>query len=224
MQVKMSQLVRVVKSKFEKLGFTYFPHKTSWEGGVFCKKETDGMYLTLGMTKNRFYDCCFTVDMYFSTTTRTPAIWGDIPRKCYIRPGQLLSATDRETLSLPLEPMDIWWDSLDNETIDSLVKSVELSEEKLMSDTELIEGVKHSVDANVLLERALQIIKCVQGGKEFERSMYQFVPEKVIHGIPLECFFATEQYKKEHLEKITKNGMYWDAANAYRMFKLDGLG
>ena len=224
MQVKMSQLVRVVKPKFEELGFTYFPHKTSWEGGVFCKKEQHGMYLTLGMTKDRFYDCSFTVDLFYFITTRIPAIWGDIPKKCYIRPGRLLSSEERMKIPIPSEPIDWWWDSLDSDTINSLVKSVELSEDKFIADTALMETIKHSVDAQDLLLVARQIQESVQAGDNFEDTVYQFVPEKAVHEIPREWFCAAEKIGQNLSQKMNKNSVYWDAADAYRMFKLDGLG
>lgn len=219
--MKLNQLIKIVKPTLIELGFTYFPHKTDWAGGVFCKKEPKDMFLTIGITMDRFYDCSFTFDLYYSTTTNIGSAYGDIPFGCYTRPDWLLTNKNRHELKLPDEPECFWWDSLDEDNLLLIKKVLIISEEKLLGNTTLLEKVKKSVDTKKLLNRAFDIIKKVRDINGNEKIEYCFVPNKTTNDIPIKWFQATEivcnEYYKGNFNKHCINSAVCDA---YRIYSL----
>lgn len=221
--MKLNQLVKIVKPALLELGFTYFPHKISWSGGVFCKKEPNDMFLTIGITMDRFYDCSFTFDLYYSTNTNIGSTYGDIPFGCYTRPGRLLTNEIRHKLTLPDEPEGLWWDSWDEGNLQIIKKALFFSEERLLGNTTLLDKVKKSADTKELLDQALDITQKVKNIKDDNTTKYKFVPSKITNGIPVDWFKAAEiicnEYNHGDINRFYVNTAVSDAYRIYTLNK-----
>ena len=94
MKLTKVKLIQAIKPGLEKLGYLYLKDSISGAQGLFGKKLSNEMYLTLGLTIHRFYDDAFTGSFYLSKTTEWAACYGNIPKECYKRPGYFLSKED----------------------------------------------------------------------------------------------------------------------------------
>ena len=221
MKLKMKQLREKLIPLLKDLGYIYFPHKLTWEGGLFCKKTSNEMYLSLGINIHRYYDCSFTIDMYYSKTTHLGATWGDIPKACYFRLSSLLNEEERKKLSLPISPYDIWWNSLSEDSLLSLIKAISLSEKKIQEDKILIRDINLSSTVSRLLETSRIIKDKVQKKKLRSFSSYQFIPIRRNDDVPLEWFMAAEEVLKNYISRLSKYGVISDAEEAFRQYILN---
>lgn len=221
--MKINELIKAVKPMFLDLGFTYFPHKRTWSGGIFCKKEPNNMYLTIGLTIDRFIDCNYTVDLYYSTVTKIGSVYGDIPFECSSCPDWILTKEDRKKLGLPKEPEALWWDSTDFKTINIIKETITISEERLLKNKGLIDKVKKSANTKKLQNISSDIIDKVNNINPYFDCLYDFAPTKTTNAIPVKWFQAAEIVCKKYYDKINKNCVYWSAGDAYRIYTLSKL-
>ena len=218
MKLTKAKLIRVVKPGLEKLGYSLLKDSISGAQGLFGKKLSNGMYLTLGMTIHRFYDDAFTGNFYLSKTTDWAACWGDIPKNCYKRPGYFLS--QEELAFMKEKAPDIWWSGFNEDSVSSFIEVVEKTEPRFLSQEGLMEKIEHSSDVNMLYETSRRMKDIVLNGEIMNES-FQFLPKRNIDDIPMEWFKAAETVLLERGELLNLNAVKGWASAAYHQFILD---
>lgn len=224
MKLTKQNLNRLLKNKFENLGYTYFVGSIEDTDGLYCKKIADDLFLSIGVNRSRLYDDRFTVDMYLGQTTNIYCCWGDIPKSCCTRPGFLLS--DKELSTFTEEENithDLWWKS-DDESLRSFFQIFDLAENNILKDEILISKIQESIDSNILFDLSKKIINRVKSENVDYVREYRCIPSKEKDKIPLNWFKAAEE---EILEskvcELSKYRVEMASADAYRVFVLDSL-
>jgi len=223
MKLTRKKLINTVKSNLEKLGFKEFKvSKGDWQG-FFCKKLQNGLYLTIGLTIHRYYESAYTADYYLSKTTTIGAIWGDIPKKAYERPSFLLNEDERRLFQKgnvnSINSKDIWFDGNDADSVLDFLRVIEITEPRIINDTELIENLNLSKDVTTLANYSKSVKELVLND-EIEGT-YSFIPMKEIDDIPILWFKASEKVLRENKETINAHTVNRLAADAYRQSILD---
>ena len=221
--MKLTKLLlsKSLTPKLKGLGYLWVKDSCSLFKGLYIKKADHNMYITLGLTIDRYYDDAFTCDLYYGKTTRIGCVWGDIPSQCYVRPGFLLTDKElekyREKGSLL---KDIWWNGLDMESIDDFVRVLALVEPRLTNNTELRTKIEESIDGNQLYSYSKKVREIVLSIPELD---YKFQPPKIIDDIPCEWFKAAEFVLSEEKAIVNNNTVKLLAGDAYRQFLLNKL-
>ena len=94
MKLTKKKLILVLKQKLESLGFKYVQDTRPQCQANFIMKVEDNLFLTLSLDIHRYYDSMFTCSYYLSPIILVGAIWGDIPKDSYTRPGFILSVDE----------------------------------------------------------------------------------------------------------------------------------
>ena len=160
MKLKNKQLLNLVTPTFLSLGYTFFKGIRGYFD-LFIKKSGD-LYLSVCMNRDRFNDDRFTADMYLSPTTRFASCWGDIPKCCYTRPGHYL--TDEELSKYAEDGIiikDVWWNSTP-ESVSDFFYVFKVAEQRMLSDTKLIESIKESLDMGKLCHLSKEVVKNIK--------------------------------------------------------------
>lgn len=218
-----SKLVKLTSVELSACGYTLFKDSISGAQGFFTKKIGIDMYLTLGLIIHRFYENAFTGAFYLSKTTRWASMWGDIPRLCYKKIGDVLEQNENIVLSNENSFIDIdpigWWKYKNQDTIKHFIEVVKISECKFISQQDLIKQINNSADVALLHNLAKSTIlyyKDINLNDE-----YDFLPSKPIDDIPLAWFKAAEKVLKTSEYILNANTVKFLAADAYRQFILD---
>lgn len=231
MRLTKTKLIKLVKPMFLELGYTNFKDSIEVSQGLFVKKISKDLYLTIGLTIDRYHDSLFTGAYYLSRTTSWASVWGDIPKECYERPGYFL--TDEELMNYYKNkkerdtlPRDIWWDGLSNESALDFIQIIKLTEPRVINQPNLIDRIYSSEVVSKLYNQAQRVIKLATShGSIYHDFDYQYVPSKEIDDIPLIWFMMSEILltTEKELSKdktINKNIILNLAADAYRQYKL----
>ena len=218
MKLTKAKLIQAIKPGLEKLGYVYLRDSIMATQGLFGKKISNGMYLTLALTIHRFYDDAFTGDFYLSKTTMIGACWGDIPKECYKRPGYFLSKEELD--SMKQKAPDIWWSGLNEESVASFVKLIQKTESLFLSQEGLMERIEKSTDVDILYKRSLWVKRLV--ANKTPDIQYYFLPQKNIDDIPMDWFKAAEIVLAECEVLLNNQTVKVLAADAYRQYLLDG--
>lgn len=217
MKLTKVKLIQAVKPRLEKLGYLYLKDSISGAQGLFGKKISNEMYLTLGLTIHRFYDDAFTGSFYLSKTTEWAACYGDIPKECYKRPGYFLSKEELDFMNQ--KAPDIWWSGLNEDSVASFVNLIQKTESRFLSQEGLIKRIEKSTNVDILYKRSLWVKRLV--ANRTPDIQYNFLPQKNIDNIPMDWFKAAEIVLAECevlLKNQTVKGL---AADAYRQYLLD---
>ena len=220
MKLTKVKLISKLKRRLQSLGFTYF--KETGVTGTFKMKVDGGLYLTLSLTIDRWYDSMFTGEYSLSLTTRWGYTIGDIPRDSYKRISYVLSDEERTRYSKEENPnvKELWWDGMDEADVNSFLEIVELTCKRFSSDSDLVKRIHQSNDAKLLAKLSQETIDCVIKG-EFAQNL-ECQPDKEIDSIPFEWFKAAETVLKQNCSTLNEAGVIVLASDAYRRSVLDG--
>lgn len=211
MKLTKALLIKSLRDKMEAQGYHYFKDSITGAQGLFAKKIGEDIYLTVGMTIHRYYDDAFTADLYLSKTTTIYCTWGDIPKKCRRRPGELLS---------PDENIQYghrgWWSS--ESSIDDFLQSLRIAELRMCQDRSLLISINKSKEIENLYAIASKIRDNINS---FPDVPYSFIPKREIDSIPIDWFKATEFTLKRIGAEVSLGIVKFHASDAYRQNILD---
>ncbi len=214
MKLTKKKLEKVLTPSLEKLGYTRFKDTTSGFQGLFVKKVSSDLFLTLGLTIHRYYDDSFTGNFYLSKTTCIGSVWGDIPEKSYVRIGYLL--TDEELKNYREEGAiwrDVWWEGLVPASVDDFVFRVQQCEPRFCNDTKLREQIEKSLEVKKLYEYSVKVMGIVDNLPM--RDNYDFIPQREIDDIPMKWFKAAEDVLCLSHGIVNKNTVKHLASDAF---------
>lgn len=214
------------------LGYIEFDDSMISDANLFVK-ESGNLFLTIGFSIHRYYDDAFACSYYLSRTTRWAACAGDIPyQMTYVRPGELMSSQERYEVTLDSKynenPLitDIWWNAFDhegnydNESLESFVAAIRLTENRVAMQPEVIEKIYASTlletiynDVNTTIELAMS---------EDYGDNFVFLPKREVKGVPMKWFKAAEVVLKSRLapKNITAYAVKFLAADACRVYSM----
>ena len=225
MKLTKSKLIKLLNPRLEKSGYTFFKDTSSGAQGVFCKKISSELYLTLALTIHRYYESAFVGEFTFSKTTIPFLSWGDIPNEMNKRIGHLLTDSERssyvEDEINAKSAKDIWFNGGDADSVLDFIKVIEITEPRIVNDRELIEKVNQSKDVTSLASYSKRVKELVLNDKT--EGTYSFLPTKEIDGIPIIWFKASEKVLRENKEILNAHTVKRLAADAYRQSILDNL-
>lgn len=198
------------------LGYT--PIKTTIipAQGLYIKTVGE-LYLSLGLTIHRFYDCKFTGSYYLSKVASWATYGGDIPKSSCCRVGQFLTELERESL-LDKDQYkvgnDAWWDLDDEGAIESFLEAVRIAENRFVDQEGLIYAIHNSKSIDEMC-RLSQLTLNIISANTLSAGDFKFTPNKPIDNIPLEWFMAAEQAIKIEGTILNVNTVKSLAARAY---------
>jgi len=221
MSLTKKQLIKHFKEGLKSLGYSEMRESQLGTAGFFCKSLDDGMYLTLGLEISHLYECRYTASFYWSMTTQWSTIGGDIPKDCYCRINKLMSEHEKEK-AFGNDPL-CWWNRLDNQSVDTFLHSIKVTELRLLCNGDLKERIIQSHDVQRLSMIAETIKSYYFNGfivpPEFE---YIYTPTHEIDGVPQRWFEITEFILRNIIkdERTNKYMVIIKASDAYRQFLL----
>lgn len=216
MKLTKAKLIAKVKAPLEKLGYIYFKESFSSAQGFFSKKLDNGFYLTLGLTISRYMESNFTGSFYYSQTTRWAAVWDDIPKESYVRPGFLMSTEERKVYfdTENKQLYDYWWDGFDGSSVASFIEVIKLTESRLFENTLLTKRIEDSLSVSQLKNYSDEVKKLVSGIEKLNFT-YSYLPDKEVNGIPMRWFKTSEYVLKEQNGILNKNTVKNLASDAF---------
>lgn len=223
MKLTKSKLIESVRSKMESLDFTEFKNTKSGFQGLFVKRVAADLYLTLGLTIHRYYESAFTADYYLSSNTVIGAVWGDIPKECYVRIGFLLN--DDERMLYPADNInvrgnsDIWWYGDEEQSVIDFLRVVKLTEKRFIQQPDLIRKIRNSQEIKFLSDYA-ERVKAI-AIKEKLDGVFHFIPVKEVNGIPLIWFRASEKVINDSHGILNSHTVIRLATDAFIQYQLD---
>lgn len=215
MKLTKKKLILILRHKLESLGFKYVQDTRPMCQGLFIMKVDNNMFLTLSLDIHRYYDSMFTCSYYLSPIILVGAIWGDIPKDSYTRPGFVLSDEEFAKFSKNenLSARDIWFDGFNEMDVNSFIEIVNLTYKRFSSNINLRERINQSQDVKLLvnlsqdtLEKAMKREFCDELG---------FQPDKELDGVPFDWFKAAETVIRKHNYFLNKNTVRNLAFDAY---------
>ena len=81
MKLTKAKLEKILTPSLESMGYTKFKDTISGFQGLYVKKISPDLFLTLGMTISRYFNDSFTGNFYLSKSTRIGSIWEIFLRK-----------------------------------------------------------------------------------------------------------------------------------------------
>lgn len=221
MALTKNKLIKSLKEGLVELGYVEFSDTSTGAQGLFIKKLSNSLFLSLGTTISRYLDAQFSASFYLSKTTRWGSVWGDIPKEAYKRVSHFL--TQEERISLlnheHHEGLDAWWNGFDSEEIEKFFKAVELAEKRLLQDSDLLGKIEESKEIHELSELARHAIEVVKSRKV--NSELEYRPTKEIDNIPLVWFEAAETVLGKTDIKLNKNLVRHLAGDSWRQYNLN---
>jgi len=217
------KLLRLITPHFIANDYTLFYGKNGIFSSLFVKRKED-LFLSVCMNIHRFYDDQFTADLYLSTMTRFACTWGDIPKRCYTRPGWYLT---EEELSKYLRDgnvfPDIWWDS-SPESIEAFISILKIAEKRMFEDHELIENIHKSKELVQLTNNTFSVIKAVEAHNQKENRL-SLSNTGNVHLKPPECWYEeAELFWRNKKDNYSQMAIVDLAQDAYRMYVLTNQG
>lgn len=216
MKLSKKKLIKRVEPGLKKLGYTEFNDITRTWQGLFVKKISRNLYLTLGLTIHRYYESAFNAHYYLSKTTTIGAVWGDIPKEIYKRPSFLLTDSERSLLQEEKDnSKDIWFDGNSENSILNFLNVIELTERRFISQPELINQIEKSKDIEKLFMYSKGVREFVKINNNITNSSI-IVPFKENKDIPLIWFNASEDVLSKNKEILNKHIIDRLASDSYR--------
>jgi hypothetical protein len=195
MKLNKKKILSIVGKDLQELGYSKFEDGFFGSDGLFIKKVSDGLLLTLGLIISSNYESKFTGAYYLSKTTRWGSIWGDIPNESYRRVGFFINDSEKKHLFNEDDNIDgvkdAWWDASNAESVSRFLSAIKISESRFVGQQELIHKIDKSVEGNMLIELASVVHNLVQSGVD-KGGNFQYIPTKTIKDIPIEWFKAAE--------------------------------
>jgi len=208
MKLTKNQLIRLIRGQLGALGYQKIRDSIGISNGLFVKLISKDIYLTLGFTISSFYDSMFTAAYYLSKTTLWGAVWDDIPEESYKRVGDFLAKDERFRL-LDEEycldgVIDSWWDGANQTDINKFIETVSLTEERFLSQIDLIKKVNSSREVDQLFELGNMVIDKVKSN-DFNSYECKYIPKQAIDDIPMIWFQAAEVVLSSSNEPLNIN-------------------
>lgn len=222
MTLKKKKLIQAVKPYLEELGYTSFIESQSMSSGLFCKYLGDNLFLTIGLEIHRYYDCRYTCSFYYSRTTDWAQLEGDTPKNCLQRIGELLSQDEiTRYYGADSTVYDLWWDSLDLDTIEDFIKTIKMTAPRIISDTSLRLAIENSKTISRAVHLSKIICRIARNGT-IPCTSFDYLPTREVDKIPMIWYMAAEFVRREEGEKLSPNYVLCNAAEAYRRYLLVG--
>lgn len=220
MKLTKAKLEKILTPPLESIGYTLFKDTISGFQGLFVKKLSTDLFLTLGMTISRYYDDSFTGNFYLSKTTRIGSVWGDIPEKSYERLGFLLTEEELKNYRDEENSLlrDVWWKGFIPASVDDFIFRVKQCETRICNDMILREQIVKSIEVNKLHEYSVKVMEIVDNLPK--RDNYNFIPIKEIDNIPMKWFMASEEVLHSSNSILNKNTVRDLASDAFIQFSL----
>lgn len=223
MALTKAKLIKLVKNGLMGLGYKEFKDSITGADGLFIKRINMHFFLTIGMSKSRFYDWRFTADFYLSKCTVWGAVWDDIPNDSYVRAGTFLTKKER-LLYLDSEYQtidgDVWWQSNREGELQKFFETILITENRLLSQEALFKKINNSVEVRELVSQVTDVFEILNNGINGKVD-YRFLPEKEIDGIPLAWFKAAEMSLTGKNRILNKNTVKRLAADSWRQKQLE---
>lgn len=224
MKLTKKKLLSTVGTDLIELGYRKFEDGFFGSDGLFIKKISDGLLLTLGLTISRHYDSKFTGSYYLSKSTRWGSIWGDIPKESYKRVGFLIKDDEKKKLFDESDRgdgiKDAWWDAFNAESVSRFLSAIKLSESRFVGQQELIQKINRSVEGNMLIEESSMVQSIVESGV-YAGYDFRYIPIKPIKDIPIEWFKAAELTIIKNGSILNANTVKLLAADAWFVSKMN---
>ncbi len=219
MKLTKRKLIQLTQKQLSLLGYHYVVDTITTAQGLYLKRTSDSLFLSLGLTISKYYDSMFTASYYLSTTTNWAAVWGDIPNRSYVRIGHFLTQEEREFLldKQQIEPgiRDAWWDANNIDNLDCFFNAVSITESRFISQPNLTNDIIKSaevIEMNELARRTMLIV----GSDSHRNDICKFTPLKPVDNIAIDWFKAAEQAIVEMGSILNENTVKRVAADAYR--------
>jgi len=166
----------------------------------------------------------FTGSFYYSKTTRWAAIWDDIPKESYVRPGFLMSTEERKLYFDTENELlhDYWWDGFDDSSVASFIEVIKLTESRLYEDRLLTKKIEDSISVSQLKNYADEVKKIVSDIEKLN-FIYSYLPDKEIDEVPMRWFKASEYVLKEKNGILNKNTVKNLTSDAFIQSTIDNL-
>ena len=178
----------------------------------------------MGLTIHSYTESEFTGSFYYSKTTRWAAVWDDIPKESYVRPGLLMSTEERKVyFDTDNEQLrDYWWDGFDGSSVASFIEVIKLTESRFYEDLLLTKKIEDSLSVSQLKNYADEVKKLVSDIEKLNFT-YSYLPDKEVNGIPLRWFKASEYVLKKQNGMLNKNTVKNLASDAFIQSTIDNL-
>ena len=219
MKLTKQKLIALTKNGLGLLGYQYVIDSITGAQGLYIKKTSESLFLSLGLTIDRHYYNMFTGSFYLSTTTIWAATWGDIPNESYARIGRFLSHEEREELldEQQAQPgvKDAWWNASYANGLSNFIKAVALTESRFLSQPNLLDKIYNSVEVKSLAALSKGVIDMINSNS-YGSGTYSYIPSKPVDNIPIEWFKAAERMIIEQNAILNENTVKRVAGDAYR--------
>jgi hypothetical protein len=133
-KINKKNIISNYKDILEQRGFTFLDDNFTIANGLFYKKISSDLILLLGFTISN-YSNGYTADFYLSKVFEFGYMLKGFPRNAYERISFFLTDDERKVLLRDSEWIldgikDAWWNSLDNDSINSFMGVLEISEKR----------------------------------------------------------------------------------------------
>lgn len=224
MKLTKAKLINKLQDKIEALGYKYIKDSITGSDGLFIKRVSEQLFLSLGLVKSTLYDSKFTGSFYLSPTTRWGSVWGDIPKESYKRIGYFLNLAQQDAAGpntdLPIN--DLWWNFNSEEDILSFISSIKKAEGICLSMVELRTRIVNSKEVKELVIQRDTFLARHSASFENYKEEFKFLPKKPIDNIPLHWFKIAESVLISLDTIVNANTVKLLAADVWRQKQVVG--
>jgi len=226
MRITKSKIIRLTKKKLAELGFQEFKDTQCGTSGLFIKLAKDAYFLSLGIILSNYYEERFTGSFYLSKTARWGSVWGDIPQRSYQRIGQFLTQEEKSLLlheeHRQYGVVDAWWNGNNDQEIDKFLKAVEITQDRFLSQNDLIHEIDRSVEVQKLEKLSSSVMSMFTKSEniQFGQTDFKCIPKKSVDNVPLDWFKVAEIVLIEQKGVLNVNTVKQLAVDAWRQFSI----
>lgn len=234
MKLNKKKLLAFIRGAMSELGYVEFDDPSS-DANLFVK-EYGGLFLTIGFTISRLYEDSFTCNYYLSRTTSWSECWGDVPRKIYVRPGELMTPQERYDITIdprcknnPEYMSDMWWNAFDSNgkydslSLKSLTDAIILTEGRVSEQPNIIEKIYTSKVLEAIYNKVSRTIE-IQQSESYGANLH-FLPSREVRGVSMKWHMAAETALREFGDRkcLCPFGVKRLAADASRVYHMRQL-
>ena len=219
MKLKKKHLIKTVTPLLEKMGYINLP-SIDWEG-LFGKKTSSQIYVTIGFTISNLYDDSFTADFYISTNTCCGAEWKGIPIGCRKFIKQLIEEDTIRNLGFDGDFFDGWFSCFDSSSLNLFFNVLPICEERFLSNEVIPDLMINSLEVSRMTKEYRMVINIFLSKGYVDKYEYQNIA--LACGIEQEWYNAAEYYCRQYLnlKKVESSVIRGYGQKAYQMFLLD---
>ncbi len=224
MPYSRKRLINEVGSGLSRLGYQRVPGSSDLAAALVYRWIDEDLALTLGLEFSTRYQDRFTGSFYLAPSFHWSYVLADYPMRAYERIGKFLTAEERRKLLDPAfaEPgmIDAWWIGFDEDSVESFLEAVTLTEPRFLSQDNLREEIlssremaehRHLVQAT---QRRAADLGAEPGGLSRQPRRYQ-------PPVPPPFYWAAEQVLTERLpDLVTRDFVKLLAEDAWRLANL----